>query len=83
MYDVRTLHLKSIIEFAMRSQRCLEKGVPLASQLAEDIRDYVPAPSAKYCLPFPQLVRDALAELGLHELPDDKADLKHAVDNHE
>jgi len=30
----------------------------------------------------PRPRRDALAELGLHELPDDKADLKHAVDNH-
>jgi len=82
LYDLHTLHLKSIIDFAMRSQRCLDKGIPLASQLAADCRDYVPITSPKYCTPFPQLVLDALAALRLPKLPDDKLELKTALDAH-
>jgi hypothetical protein len=82
LYDVRTLHLKCLLEFAIRSQRCLEAEVPLAGTLAADMRDYVPQRSARYCVPFPQVVREGLTVLGLDALPADRASLKLALDSY-
>lgn len=82
LYDVHTMHLKHVISFALRSQRSLDANVALASELARDMQNHVDLPSARYCLPLTHIVRDALAQVGLNELPKDKAALKLALDAH-